>query len=67
MYRYTLEPATAAVPPSVVFEPAVPGRVREVRVDGRPAQLDTRQDGDRTIVPLQIPVDAPRTVEIVTD
>jgi hypothetical protein len=66
-HRFTLEPAAAAVPPSVVFEPAVPGRVREVRIDGRPAELDARQDGDRTIVPLQIPVDAPRTVEIVTD
>jgi hypothetical protein len=66
-HRFTLEPAAAAVPPSVVFEPAVPGRVREVRVDGRPADLDTRPDGDRTIVPLQVPVDAPRTVEIVTD
>jgi HPt (histidine-containing phosphotransfer) domain-containing protein len=67
MHRYTLEPASAAVPPSVVFEPAVPGRVREIRVDGRPAELDARADGDRTIVPLQIPVDASRTVEIVTD
>jgi len=64
MHRFTLDPVLAAVPPLAVFEPAVEGSVLGVRVDGSSAELDTRPAGVRTVVPIQIPVDAPRTIEI---
>lgn len=64
MHRFTLDPVLAAVPPLAVFEPAVEGSVLGVRVDGSSAELDTRPAGVRTVVPVQIPVDAPRTIEI---
>lgn len=62
--RFTLEPEHAHVPPMVVFEPAVEGRVQEVRVDGSVADLDLRAVDGRTVVPVQLPVDGARTVEI---
>lgn len=64
--RFVLEPESASVPPMVVFEPAVAGRVRSVRVDGAPAELETRTAAGRTVIPVQIPVDATRTVEVVS-
>jgi len=66
VHRYTLEPTRASVPPLAVFEPAVSGPVSEVRIDGAPADLDPRAHGSRTVIPMSLPLDATRTVEIVT-
>ncbi|MBT8488744.1 MAG: hypothetical protein KJO65_07985 [Gemmatimonadetes bacterium] len=62
--RYELVPESAAVPPLVIFEPSMSGRPREVRVDGGVAELDARASGSRTVVPVQLPLDALRVVEI---
>ena len=64
--RFTLLPEIAAVPPLVVFEPTVHGRIREVRIDGEIADLEPHSAGPMTVVPVQIPLDAPRTIELVT-
>lgn len=66
-HRYTVEPTLAAVPPLMVFEPAIPGTVSEVRVDGVRAELDVKRLGDRTITPLQIAIDSARSIEIDTE
>ena len=66
IYRFTLLPEIAAVPPLVVFEPAVHGRIREVRIDGEIADLESHSAGPMTVAPVQIPLDAPRTIELVT-
>jgi hypothetical protein len=63
---FELEPEHGGVPPLVVLEPSMEGRVSHVRIDGAPADLDSRPHGGRTIVPVQLPLDAPRTVEITT-
>jgi hypothetical protein len=65
-HLFTLEPERGGVPPLVVFEPAIPGEVGEVLVDGAPADLAPRTGAGRTVVPVQLPLDGPRTVEIVT-
>jgi len=66
-HLFTLEPEIASVPPLVVFEPSVYGRIREVRIDGLVADLNTRSVGALTIAPLQLPIDAPRSVELITE
>jgi hypothetical protein len=48
----------------VVLEPVVRGRVTSTRVDGAPADLDRVEDGASTRVPVQLSVDAERTVEV---
>lgn len=63
---FELEPEHGGVPPLIVLEPSVDGRVSNVRIDGASADLDLRPYGGRTVVPVQIPLDAPRTVEITT-
>ena len=54
------------VPPLMVFEPSVAGAVESVRVDGEAAGLEVRQSGGRSVVPVQLPVDGVRTLEVVT-
>ena len=61
-----LRPEIATIPPLIVLEPTVIGRVTTVRIDGRPADLDIRFDGERSVVPVQLPLEGPREVEIVT-
>ena len=61
---FTLEPERIGVPPLLVFEPSVAGAVRAVAVDGSAAELDARNEADRTVVPVQLPLDSIRTVEI---
>ena len=63
-HRFRIEPERATVPPNLVFEPSVPGPVREVRIDGARADLDLRSEGTRTVAPVQLAVDAPRLIEI---
>lgn len=65
--RYELSPEVAQVPPLVVLEPSVSGSVRSVRVDGEAAELDLRSAGGRTVVPVQLPLDGVRTLEIETE
>ena len=52
------------MPPLLVFEPSVSGEARSVEVDGAAAELDLRSDTGRTVVPVQLPLDSPRTVRI---
>ena len=61
---FTLEPERIGVPPLLVFEPSVSGEARSVEVDGAAAELDLRSDTGRTVVPVQLPLDSPRTVRI---
>jgi hypothetical protein len=63
---FELEPELAAVPPLIVLEPSVPGPVSEVRIDGAPASLDVRREGARSVVPVQLPLDGARSVEITS-
>lgn len=63
-HRFTLSATAARVPPVVVLEPVVRGRVTSTRVDGAPADLDRVEDGASTRVPVQLSVDAERTVEV---
>lgn len=64
LHHFVIEPTNAAVPPTAIFEPGLPGRLAEARIDGRVATLDPVVDGERTVVPVQLPVDARRTVEL---
>lgn len=63
-HRFVLTPAEGRVPPMVVFEPAVAGSVRAVRVDGSAAELDSVEAGGRTRVRAQLPLDGVRTLDI---
>jgi hypothetical protein len=65
-HQYEVLPVAAGVPPLVVFEPSVAGSVESVRVDGAAADLEVRLSGARSIVPVQLPVDGVRTLEVVT-
>lgn len=62
--RYTVTPEVAPVPPLLVFEPSVTGEVASTRVDGDPADLQLRSQGSRTVVPVQLPLDGPRVLEV---
>ncbi|MDH3269695.1 MAG: hypothetical protein OEN56_00090 [Gemmatimonadota bacterium] len=62
--RFTLTPDAGAIPPLVIFEPSVPGSVSSVRIDGESADLELRRLGAWTVVPVQLPVDATRIIEV---
>ncbi len=64
--RFELRPERGAVPPVVILEPLVPGRPKAVRVDGADADLELRAEGGRTQVPVQLALDAVRSLEIET-
>lgn len=60
-----LEPTRGRVPPMVILEPSLPfSAVRNVRVDGAPAELDARSEGTRTRLRVQVPLDGPRVLEV---
>ncbi len=64
-YRFEVEQTRGRVPMMAVLEPSVPaGRVVETRVDGARADLETRSVGSRTRVPVLLPLDAPRRLEV---
>ena len=63
---FTLDPELAAVPPLIVFEPTVVGRVVGIRIDGALADLDVHGVEGLSLVPVQLPLDGPRRVEITT-
>lgn len=62
---FRLEPTAGRAPPTLVFEPTVaaPG-VDAVQVDGREVELDLREGPGGIVVPVQLPLDGPRTVRI---
>lgn len=65
VHRFTLEPTDGRVPAMVILEPSVPTpTVGTVRVDGTPAQLEVTPRGGRSVVRIQLPLDAPRCLEI---
>ena len=59
-----IEQDAGALPFTVLLEPYVAGDVRATRVDGMPAQLDTRAVDDGRIVPVQLVLEQERTLEI---
>jgi hypothetical protein len=64
VHRFDMEQLGGAVPLRLVFEPALPGAVAAVRVDGAHASLALRPSGERTLVPVQLVLDQLRRVEI---
>lgn len=57
-----------AVPLQLVLEPALAAtRLIAASVDGAPAELDSRPEGGRLLVPIQLMVDDERTVLLETD
>lgn len=65
--RYEIVPEVATVPPLLVFEPSVAGTVSRVLVDGEAADLDVRREGGRSVIPVQLPLDQARVVEIAVE
>jgi hypothetical protein len=66
-HRYCLLPGSGAVPLRVVFEPQVQAnRVSAVLLDSQPATLDLRRNGDGWVCPVQIDLDAERTIVVDT-
>jgi hypothetical protein len=63
---FTLLQVAGRVPLTVVFEPAVPGKVHRVRVDGGSADLTPERTGGRSRIRLQLPLDAERRVTLVS-
>jgi len=63
--RWTLRPLEGSVPLMVVFEPWQPlSRLRSVRVDGAPAELDVLEQEGWSRVKVQLPADAVRVLEL---
>ena len=60
-----LRPRTGSVPVTMVFQPWFPlGRLRTVRVDGEPVDVDTERDSGWARIAVQLPLDATRSVEV---
>jgi len=66
-HRFTLSATAGRVPPLLVFDPVVHGRVASARVDGKAADLDSVSEGSSTRVPVQLSVDMSRTLELVVE
>ncbi len=67
VHSFRLRQDRGAVPLRVVLEPALPTpRLERIRVDGVEARLETRSFGERLLAPLQVVLDAERTVELAT-
>ena len=63
-HRWRVEPTFASVPVLAVLELSMVGAVRAVHLDGERAELDVRPGAGRSVVPVQLPIDGVRTVEI---
>ncbi len=60
-----VEQTAGAMPLTAILEPRLPARrLRQVEVDGRPATLDARQDGNGLCVSVQLVIDQPRRLTI---
>jgi hypothetical protein len=55
---------SGAIPVTVLLEPVLPARFRRAEVDGTPADLEPRQAGGDTILPVQLVLDAERTLVV---
>ena len=66
-HRFTLSATAARVPPLLVFDPVVHGRVASARVDSEAADLDSVSEGSSTRVPVQLSVDMSRTLELFVE
>ena len=60
----SIEQDAGALPFTVLLEPYIDGDVRATRVDGMPAQLDTRALDDGRVVPVQLVLEQQRTLEV---
>lgn len=68
VHTFVLTQETGAFPPRLIFEPAIPAQnVSVITVDGVRADLDLRRSGERTICPVQLVLDRPRTIVVVSD
>jgi len=63
-HGFRLEPEHGRVPPYVVFETRIAGRVERVWIDDQPADPEMIEGAQGTVVRLQTPLDAPRTIRI---
>lgn len=65
-HRFQLDQRTGRVPLNLVFEPRLPMTgVKEVRVDGEPAEVEiTDGPAGRTVLALQLPLDRQRVVTV---
>ena len=64
MLRCTVTQDAGALPYTVLLEPFIDAEPTAVRVDGLPAQLDTRTLDDGRIIQVQLVLDQTRTLEI---
>jgi len=62
--RCTVTQDAGALPFTVLLEPWIDAEPIGTRVDGQPAQLDTRMLLDGRIIQVQLVLDQPRTLEI---
>jgi hypothetical protein len=63
--EWRLGPRTGSVPLTMVFQPWFPlGRLRAIRVDGEPVDVDTEEASGWTRIAVQLPLDATRSVEV---
>jgi hypothetical protein len=64
-WRVEVRQTRGPIPITMVLEAAVPWPAFDnVRVDGRPATLDARPLGAGWEIPVQLVLDAPRTLEL---
>lgn len=63
----TADQTTGALPLTLILEPVVHAPVRACFVDGHPADLALRASADQVVVPVQLALDALRTLTIELD
>jgi hypothetical protein len=63
----TVQQDTGALPATVLLEPLVTGPLDSSRIDGRDAALAPRPCGSLWLVPVQLVLDAPRSLELMLD
>lgn len=63
-HRFTLSAERGGVPSSLIFEPNVRGEAARVFVDGAEADLEKEYAASRSLVRLELPLDATRLVVI---
>jgi hypothetical protein len=63
--RFALEPTAGAAPATVVLEPVLDlATVDGVRLEGEEVELEVRDTPGGLVVPIQLPLEGPRTLEI---
>ena len=64
IHHLRVEQQRGGAPVQLVLAPELPGRLVGARVDGQEASLSREPAGDRVRVPVQLVLDAPRTLEL---